>query len=52
MDMMPIYENIPPLLQRLNRWVMWKYEERKGKKTKPPYVPAAWASMSSGSLIF
>ncbi|MFY9800745.1 MAG: hypothetical protein WAK10_05810 [Methanoregula sp.] len=37
--MKPIYENIPPLLRRLNRWVVWKYEERNGKKTKPPYVP-------------
>jgi putative DNA primase/helicase len=35
-----LYENIPAELTRLDRWVVWLYEERNGKLTKPPYVPA------------
>jgi putative DNA primase/helicase len=35
-----LYENIPAPLIRLDRWVVWQYEERNGKLTKPPYVPA------------
>jgi len=35
-----LYENIPAQLIRLDRWVVWQYEERNGKLTKPPYVPA------------
>jgi putative DNA primase/helicase len=35
-----LYENIPAQLTRLDRWVVWHYEERSGKMTKPPYVPA------------
>jgi putative DNA primase/helicase len=34
-----LYENIPAQLRRLDRWVVWQYEERNGKITKPPYVP-------------
>jgi putative DNA primase/helicase len=33
------YESIPADLKRLDRWVVWQYEERNGKQTKPPYVP-------------
>jgi len=32
--------SLPKCLAHLieeNRWVVWKYEKRKGKKTKPPY---------------
>ncbi len=35
-----LYENIPAELTRLDRWVVWQYEERNGKMTKPPYVPS------------
>lgn len=35
-----LFENIPAQLTRLDRWVVWHYEERNGKLTKPPYVPA------------
>ena len=35
-----LYGNIPEELTRLDRWVVWQYEERNGKLTKPPYVPA------------
>ena len=35
-----LYENIPAQLAQRDRWVVWKYEERNGKTTKPPYVPA------------
>jgi putative DNA primase/helicase len=34
-----LYENIPAQLRMLDRWVVWQYEERNGKMTKPPYVP-------------
>ncbi|HNX17526.1 MAG TPA: hypothetical protein PKM50_04250 [Methanoregula sp.] len=34
------YKNIPAELTRLARWVVWQYEERNNKPTKPPYVPA------------
>lgn len=40
MVMQIYYENIPAQLTRLDRWVVWQYEERNGKMTKPPYVPA------------
>lgn len=36
--MQVLYENIPAQLTRLDRWVVWQYEERNGKMTKPPYV--------------
>lgn len=35
-----LYGNIPGQITRLDRWVVWRYEERNGKLTKPPYVPA------------
>lgn len=31
---------IPSELRTLNQWVVWKWEYRKGKWTKPPYQPA------------
>lgn len=34
-----LYGNIPGQLIRLDRWVVWRYEERNGKLTKPPYDP-------------
>ena len=30
------FDNIPMELKELDRWVCWKVEERKGKKTKIP----------------
>jgi putative DNA primase/helicase len=38
--MQVLYENIPAQLTGLDRWVVWQYEKRNGKMTKPPYVPA------------
>jgi putative DNA primase/helicase len=32
-------DNIPRVLRNLNRWVLWRYEDREGKKTKVPYDP-------------
>lgn len=32
-------ENIPKELIEHDQWVAWKYEERNGKVTKPPYDP-------------
>ncbi|HRD68270.1 MAG TPA: hypothetical protein PKY50_19240 [Candidatus Competibacter sp.] len=29
-------ENIPPELRARPQWVCWRYEERNGKRTKPP----------------
>jgi putative DNA primase/helicase len=37
--MLVLYDTIPARLRRLDRWVVWQYEERNGKMTKPPYVP-------------
>ena len=34
------YRNIPEELTRLDRWVVWQYEKRNAKLTKPPYVAA------------
>ncbi len=33
------YEHIPEELIRLHRWVVWKYQGRGAKLTKPPYGP-------------
>ena len=33
----PNVESIPNELKQLPQWVCWKYEERKGKRTKVPY---------------
>jgi putative DNA primase/helicase len=30
-------EGIPPELKELDQWVVWRYEERDGKRTKVPY---------------
>ena len=32
-------KKIPQELKNLNQWVVWKWETRNGKKTKPPYDP-------------
>lgn len=47
-------ENIPQEMKKLPNWVLWRYEERDGKKTKIPYSvtgaraksndPETWAS--------
>ena len=33
-------ENIPRELTTLNKWICWKWIQRKGKWTKPPYIPS------------
>jgi putative DNA primase/helicase len=33
------FENIPARLIQRDRWVVWQYEVRNGKRTKPPYTP-------------
>lgn len=48
------WENIPVSLSKHDAWVLWKWEKRKGKWTKPPYQvtgkaakstdPATWGS--------
>lgn len=48
------YINIPQELKALPQWVLWRYEERNGKKTKVPYQvsgqkaesndPSTWAA--------
>ncbi|MEN6443815.1 MAG: hypothetical protein ABFC71_08685 [Methanoregula sp.] len=38
--MKPDFEHIPASLKALDRWVVWKREDRSGKTTKPPYVAA------------
>jgi len=34
-----IFENIPQELKGIDQWILWKYECRLGKWTKPPYQP-------------
>lgn len=34
-----IYDNIPQLIKDTGQCCVWKYEERKGRKTKVPYNP-------------
>lgn len=34
------FNDIPIELRNLPQWVLWKYEERNGKKTKVPYQPS------------
>ena len=33
----PIYENIPGEIKNVAQWVNWKFIERDGRKTKPPF---------------
>jgi len=33
------FENIPQELRELEQWVVWRYVDRSGMKTKPPYYP-------------
>jgi len=50
-------KNIPDELKSRRQWVLWRYEERDGKRTKVPYHPSGqraesdnpmtWSSMSS-----
>ncbi len=40
--------SIPSALKALNQWVCWKYEDRKGKPTKPPIAPH---SAAKGALV-
>ena len=48
--MQVLYENIPAMLKGLDRWVVWQYEERNGKMTKPPYVPASGKGVTLSSM--
>jgi hypothetical protein len=34
-----LFDNIPQTLRDIPQWVCWRYEERGGKWTKPPYQP-------------
>lgn len=33
------FNSIPPELKALPQWILWRFEERGGKKTKVPYQP-------------
>ena len=35
----PLVKNIHSELKRIPRWVLWRWEEREGKWTKPPFQP-------------
>lgn len=37
--MSEINDNVPAELRALDQWVGWRWEEREGKRTKPPYIP-------------
>lgn len=53
----PKFKAIPEALKERPQWVLWRYEERDGKKTKPPFQingrhashsdPATWSSFAS-----
>jgi hypothetical protein len=43
----PLVESIPKGMLALRRWVIWKYEERKGKTTKVPYNARTGARAAS-----
>jgi hypothetical protein len=43
-----IPENIPAELTARPRWVLWRYDFRNGKWTKPPYTPAGTPADSTG----
>ncbi|HEX3002234.1 MAG TPA: hypothetical protein VHN82_07705 [Methanoregula sp.] len=60
-----LFDNIPEELIALDRWVVWRYEERNGKRTKPPYrplpgknrhalvnIPSTWGSFSFAKEAF
>ncbi len=40
-------KRIPILLRERPQWVMWRYEERDGKKTKPPFTVSGRAASHS-----
>lgn len=45
-------ENIPQDLKNGGLWCLWKYEDRKGKRTKPPYSPSGKYANSSDPNTF
>lgn len=55
-------ENIPDEIKQQAKWVMWRWEFRKGKWTKPPYQvngelatstdPATWTDFESALKAF
>lgn len=44
----PRFETIPPELTALPRWVLWRWEQREGKWTKPPLQASGAAASSTG----
>jgi putative DNA primase/helicase len=55
------FQNIPDSLRAIPQWVLWKYEERNGKRTKVPYQatgahakstdPSTWASFDQVAAV-
>lgn len=41
------FDNIPRELTEVNRWILWKWENRDGKWTKPPYQASGLYADSS-----
>jgi putative DNA primase/helicase len=46
-----IVENIPEELTERPQWVVWRYEERDGKRTKVPYEPGTFCRASATDLM-
>jgi putative DNA primase/helicase len=44
-------QNIPTELGERRQWVVWRYEERDGKRTKVPYVPGTHRRASHSDLM-
>jgi len=43
----PFFENFPSELTSLNQWVLWKWQNRDGKWTKPPFSPVSLSAAKS-----
>lgn len=48
----PIYENIPGEIKNVPQWVNWKFIERDGKKTKPPFQTNGMYAKSDDSMTW
>src|SRR5262245_17584786 len=58
----PIIEAIPSALARTHQWVLWRWEQRSGRWTKPPYqvdgTPASstdsatWTSLEDVMIVY
>ena len=48
----PIFTSIPEEMKTVKRWVMWRYEEKAGRKTKIPYSDPTTRAKSNDPLTW